>query len=311
MKKIFSLSFGLFQLSMVGLITASLTGCTTNNPYVWGKGTCDETGCQTCLDNGTRCWPLDNQRCDNSTQCPSGKSCTTVGCATACKTDQDCVESELCITGWCSGALFEEIKPHEERVAAKTDAGQIAMNNNSPAKSDAGLSTNNPKSDASLPANNSTLPSSCATDSQCGPSNHCDQGKCVANCKSDDQCASGQVCAPCGKCQAATAPAVCGATINWCGVDMDCGSLKKCLSGKCHYRCSLSSQCSVGQVCASNVCIDDPSPVHPQCRLNSECSNGLCINGFCHNRCETTTQCGAKMVCMLEVCQPDYSPALN
>ncbi len=153
-------------------------------------------------------------------------------------------------------------------------------------------------------------PRSCAKDQECKGNEFCDNGSCKERCISDDQCGSGEVCAPCGKCQPEDLPAVCGAAPDFCSASVDCGAQKTCQAGRCHFQCTQDSQCPVGQLCNSGVCLDDPNPAAPECVMNLDCTSGACINGYCHQDCNSSSNCGPTEVCLMGLCQPNYSPAL-
>ncbi len=153
-------------------------------------------------------------------------------------------------------------------------------------------------------------PPSCSKDAECDEQSYCRSGKCVERCTSDDGCAPGQVCSPCGKCQARELPATCGEVPSFCSAKTSCGSDKTCILGRCHFQCQSSGECPVGQTCLDQICKDDPDPGQDaECKLDLECASGVCINGTCHPDCTATTQCDPRSVCRMGICQPDYAPA--
>lgn len=149
----------------------------------------------------------------------------------------------------------------------------------------------------------------CYKDEDCAAEDYCSGGKCIARCKSDDECAPGLVCVACGKCQEPELPATCGEQPAYCSADSSCGTGKDCKNGRCHYACSGNAACPVGQVCNAGLCGDDPAPSKPQCVLDLHCSDGTCINGYCHPFCSVSGDCGAQELCLVGVCQPNYLPA--
>ena len=154
-------------------------------------------------------------------------------------------------------------------------------------------------------------PTSCTADTDCQADQFCetDSGVCKAKCTSDEECGPGMVCSACGKCQPKGTPATCGTVPTFCSDAVPCGAGKSCQQGRCHFQCTATDSCPVGQVCAAGLCTDDPSPTVPQCALDLDCGDGSCINGYCHISCKTSGDCGAKNVCQMSVCQPDYSAA--
>ncbi len=151
----------------------------------------------------------------------------------------------------------------------------------------------------------------CAADSDCKSDELCSAGACIAKCKSDDDCGPDSVCTACGKCEPKGVPATCGTTPLFCSDQVGCGTGKSCVKGRCHAQCTSSTSCAVGQVCQAGLCLDDPAPAKPECKLDLDCSDGSCINGYCHALCKTSQDCGPGALCQMGVCQPDYTPANN
>lgn len=155
----------------------------------------------------------------------------------------------------------------------------------------------------------------CTTQGDCADSQYCDldSGKCTARCESDDNCAPGQVCLACGKCQERALPATCGRTPDFCdeSVADSCGEGKQCRSGRCHYECDEAFVCPVGQSCGDGLCLQDTAPDDSECIFDADCGEGACINGACHDACDNSEDCGDTMLCQTEICQPDYRPATN
>lgn len=150
-----------------------------------------------------------------------------------------------------------------------------------------------------------TLP--CTDDSGCATDEFCDAGACKPKCTSDDDCGPDKVCSSCGKCQPKGTPATCGAIPMFCSNEVPCGSGKTCQTGRCHFQCSTSDICPVGQLCSGGLCTDDPSPASPECALDLDCTDGACINGYCHPGCTTSAECGPGALCQMGICQPDYT----
>ena len=83
---------------------------------------------------------------------------------------------------------------------------------------------------------------------------------------------------------------------------------KTCQSSRCHFTCTSSNHCPVGQVCGvQGFCKDDPDPgKNAECSLDLDCTDGICVNGYCHLSCSATSQCGDRELCLMGACQPDY-----
>jgi hypothetical protein len=153
----------------------------------------------------------------------------------------------------------------------------------------------------------------CTADTDCQAEQLCSAGACIAKCKSDDDCGPDSVCTACGKCEPKGVPATCGAAPMFCSEQVGCGTGKSCVNNRCHAVCASSESCPVGQVCSSGLCLDDPAPAKPECKLDLDCgaSSGICINGYCHALCKTGAECSQGALCQMGVCQPDYTPASN
>ena len=257
----------------------------TRHPAILALAVFVASGCTTpnenagygyCDDSGCyqcdlddACSPIDNPRCDSNAQCTSGTTCTNIGCAADCATDDDCPKDEACVSGFCAPRGFSRVTPATPRATCSAETE--------------------------------------ATD--CAADEFCDRGRCKARCTSDEECGPGKVCAPCGRCQPDDQPATCGSQPVFCSEDTPCGDEKTCKRGRCHFDCTASETCPLGQICQARLCVDDPAPANPECALDLDCADGRCINGTCHPGCKTRDDCGQGHVCQLGICQPDYAPA--
>jgi hypothetical protein len=151
-------------------------------------------------------------------------------------------------------------------------------------------------------------PTSCKLDTDCTSDELCESGSCIPKCKSDDDCGPDKVCSSCGKCQPKGVPATCGSSQVFCSSTVPCGASKSCIKSRCHFTCTSSDACPVGQVCATGVCQDDPAPAKPECSMDLDCATGSCINGYCHPSCELSKDCSGSELCLNKICQPDYNP---
>ncbi|MBU1537497.1 hypothetical protein KKF84_19435 [Myxococcota bacterium] len=157
----------------------------------------------------------------------------------------------------------------------------------------------------------------CAQDEDCGNGTICEFSDtlgyhiCVPGCASDDECNENEVCAPCGRCVPEDNP-VCGDSKVFCENSEECGTKICSIDFKCALECDMASpMCPTGQICAENVCIDDPNPLDPECVFSSQCGeNAVCLNTYCHATCSIDDECGYGEFCDLGVCKADYRPEL-
>ena len=120
----------------------------------------------------------------------------------------------------------------------------------------------------------------CTDRAQCGPAKACADGRCVATCTADGQCAPGYLCR--------TALGICGAKAVTCLHTNDCKSHDQvCVDGACVPRCAAVGACGAGTgagVCVDNGCV-------PSGNVLAECdgqgtSTGCAIGSIClHHRC--------------------------
>ena len=251
------------------LAVIASTACTGTNRTAVTRTYCDTTGCYQCNDTNT-CWLIDNAACESDLNCGGDQQCTTVGCCSICDSNSDCESDESCNNGFCVPVGFSNVQ----------------------AKGTGGSGEDECKSTADCPAEKV-----------------CSQGRCTPKCAADEHCGPAEICAPCGKCQPDNVPVSCGEEPSFCDrTTKPCGSGKQCRSRRCHFTCTDSSTCPLGQICDASICIDDPAPTDPECTFDFEC-DGRCINGTCHASCRTSDDCETNLVCLQEICRVDYRPA--
>lgn len=142
----------------------------------------------------------------------------------------------------------------------------------------------------------------CTSDSQCGPDEECQGGKCQKKpdpgCRTDADCAAGQVCNN-GVCEAkprCRSDADCNDPTKECKAgqcvqkqppqpecrqDSDCPEKFRCEEGSCveNVTCFSDKDCASGQVCKDGACRTAPGAA---CVYDADCPPGLfCISGKC------------------------------
>lgn len=160
----------------------------------------------------------------------------------------------------------------------------------------------------------------CTSHDDCGNGMFCHDGVCDESCQSDEDCPGDWVCASCGECQPPDNP-VCGDYQQLCQTSDECGNGRVCTELKrCAFQCDQSEPlCPHGQVCSSEVCIDDPAPTVAECTISADCdlqehctSHGcLCVNTYCQSLCGVDTDCGWGQFCHLGICKADFRPEGN
>ena len=271
------LGHGLTTVSILGVLSAALTGCP-----VWSEG--DATGSG---DSGV-VTPTDVPVTPPPpTSCTTDSQCTNGYCNQATHT---CVSSQACSTAVpCAGSNYCDSRGVcVPGCSSDANCTQIA---------------------SGLVCNTTTHrcgPSGgCTSDAQCAatPSTPvCLGGSCQARssvCQFDYQCTgSGQACVD-GRCvvgcTAANAATVCGAgqvcTNSRCAYPAagDCASAcptgQLCVSGACLRTCSTDATCGTGNMCDHGVCRIDTRP-RPFCTMDSQCNtDSICYNGACRRLC--------------------------
>lgn len=139
----------------------------------------------------------------------------------------------------------------------------------------------------------------CTTDTSCGSGHLCISGGCVTGtCRTGADCGSaasgGPICVVASHtCGACTDDNSCQTSYG--SSDYLCGPSGSCIVGNCR----AEGDCSNGQVCASNSCVD--------CTSDTECAGGeVCLSGGCAaGNCHLATDCtggDAGKVCLANNC---------
>jgi hypothetical protein len=142
----------------------------------------------------------------------------------------------------------------------------------------------------------------CTDRTQCGAGKACADGRCVATCTTDGQCAPGFLCR--------TALGICGAKAKTCVQTNDCGGQGQvCVDGACVPRCNAAGVC--GEGAGAGVCIDNGCV--PSAKLTAECerqgttagcvSGGICLHRHCYAQCAADAGSGACTQSSAPVCK--------
>lgn len=151
--------------------------------------------------------------------------------------------------------------------------------------------------------------SSCRSDADCASGELCVSGTCVTApppaCTSNAQCPAGQVCQA-GVCVSPPPPA--------CRTDADCAANQRCQSGACVAAppppaCRTDADCASNEICQSGVCVAAPNDAGtPGCTSSAQCPSGqVCQSGVCMTpppppQCTSSAQCSRGMVCVNGTC---------
>ncbi len=271
-------SLSAVALAAVGALAfAGAEGC--------GGGTasyyCDASGCYQCDGLGCKTVPSPTPptcKYAGDAACPSGTTCTTIGCEAACKVDSDCASGLVCKAGYCAPPTSDTPKPVVCTLASDCPKGDACIDGAcvvEPACTGDGCS--------------------CTYDSDCSGGRICADGACVFGCSASAPCATGFTCSAKGTCVESTTP-MCGAAAG----GVSCPSGEHCVDGRCATGCTDASQClgsdgkpDSGQACVGGACVPTDHPT-PTCGSGKACASGqTCIGGFCHYTCTTDMQCEA------------------
>jgi hypothetical protein len=108
----------------------------------------------------------------------------------------------------------------------------------------------------------------CSSDSECGPSHHCQAGKCVQ-----------------------------------CAADSDCTvSGQRCVSGACRAGCERAEQCPLFSDCQSGECVEVGCESDRACYFATKDPFARCRDGRCESSCTSDAQCPAMSACESERC---------
>ena len=166
------------------------------------------------------------------------------------------------------------------------------------------------------------------TDESCGEGMICEDGACVAGCRTSEDCASPnrtQVCfenrcVGCRDDQDCTLETVCTSDEcvdgcrddDGCGTGRICGDDAVCTDGcrtdeacpdgsictdtACVAGCRADEGCPLGMVCADDACVDG-------CREDARCQRGsICTEDVCVPGCRTDDGCDRGSICVADAC---------
>lgn len=97
-----------------------------------------------------------------------------------------------------------------------------------------------------------------------------------------------------------------------CRSNADCAAGEVCSAGQCVTApnppaCTTSAQCAAGQVCTNGQCVTSTPPgctSSAQCAAGQVCSNGQCVTSTPPPTCQTNADCSVREVCSAGQCVP-------
>ncbi len=152
----------------------------------------------------------------------------------------------------------------------------------------------------------------CRSDAECAAGQICYNGVCVLPCSSDSDCAAGELCEN-GLCVSGCSPMqeICDGIDNDCDGQIDEGfnfasDPQNC--GGCGMVCAagescLDGVCTGGQACSDDRDCDDGNP-----GTSDYCVAGICVH---QNQCSTDSDCPAGMMCVEGACTYDPCPDMD
>lgn len=248
--------------------------------------------------------------------CPEGQKCSGSG---NCIDENTCENSTDCLSGNCQDGLCV---PSETKILQTC---QTSGDCSTPGyRCQEGICVNNCSSSGECLGsqaciNNVCQPKPCLDSTDCLPGEGCSPfilgnkvcvggEDCTLRCPESMLCVNGK-CRQCTKENKKNCPSrVCseGACFP-CDINHPCEEGKVCnLSGNCCPETSFASVCKVSSDCPKEnpYCLSTPSGSYCSCTLlgtgqpcknNTSCANGSCRDGFC-----TTTPCANNAVCPLD-----------
>lgn len=243
------------------------------------NGACLAGQCRVvCRDNlecaqGERC--IRNKcmmPCVSSSQCPAEQVCTVGVCLLGCRSNGDCPPEQGCVNNKCTNPCSKEnvcgpnaeCQVQHQRAACTCPVGFKAI----PTPEQGCI----------------RVPTSCTSNSECGPNFICDYGKCHPVCQQNAQCAQGESCAN-GVCKKV------------CFGDSNCLPGEVCVEGSCVPGCRSNTDCRLHEVCISKKCMCDKGFLPgvsgcvdiDECQENPCHSTASCINLVGSYKCTCPT----------------------
>jgi hypothetical protein len=143
-------------------------------------------------------------------------------------------------------------------------------------------------------------PTKCTTDVQCGGQGRiCEGMVCVAGCRDERGCVSGQTCKN-KLCVAGT-----GNGTGACSTDTQCALGRICTGMSCVPGCRVLEDCPLGDTCISGQCLFDPDQGSggETCTTNAQCALGkVCTLGECSPGCSSDLDCPGVQQCLSNQC---------
>ena len=284
-----ALAFWIVSVAALCAVSLTQAGCSSEDYY------CDDTGCFYCDGIGCRAVdPPSRPTCRGDFECPSGTTCTTLGCTASCEGDESCSDGAVCRGGMCVGPTEPDPEPVPGSCERNTDclaSGLICVDGACVADETPACDADNPCDDGFVCADGECLAedNSCQFNHECGEGRQCVNGRCRISCgETLDPCPGMLRCDDAkGFCR--TTPPVTGE----CSRNVDCGTGRICLDSVCFDGCTDDEQCTGDEMyCAPDgLCRIDDRP-RPFCTSNAQCRDGHpCIGGVCRTPCAGNRAC--------------------
>ena len=262
--------------------------CDTRNTCVPGPTNCaKDADCAAgaycvngaCKTTGLCATDADCAKVGQGLVCDAGRS-TCVPApqqAPQCKADCDCPLGNVCLNGTCAP---HAVNPQQGCIFNTECGSGQCVNSQCHAKctTDANCGTGDTCQGGFCFPNPKPV-GGCVWNSDCAAANTCVNGACHVQCKADVDCTNAVDFCDRGLCMP-----------DWrrvpqCKVNADCkNNGEECVNAMCRTHCFVNVDCGacVGQpVCSMGYC-SSLAEVSPQCKLQSDCGQGLsCVNASC------------------------------
>ena len=227
--------FAILSIALVGL---GVAGCNDDSRYVCvSDGPVSDRGCFIC--EGDECTPQPaptRALCATQTDCAVGETCTSIGCVSMCASPEECPIGTTCADG---GMCLNPLEP--DPVVTEPDP--------------------------ELPR--------CQFNFECGDSEICIDGECLATCL-DAPCPDAQQCVA--------------------------GACRPCTDESCLVNCTEDAECADNELCSEFQCVPDTRP-EAFCPENACQPGRICVRGQCRTPCDTDDQC-ARIDATIRFCAP-------
>jgi hypothetical protein len=276
--------------------------CKDSGPTMCGQtGTCDGFGGCSMYGTQTVCVPpscagdrLNTAgTCDGMGTCkPPGVQdcppfrCAAGACNTVCKSDADCVAGIACVNGSCGKRQDGNTCTMNADCKSNFCVDGVCCNEAcGGACRSCGLAASRGKC-TMLPAGNTDSRNMCKDQgaASCGNDGRCDGAGACRKYRSGTVCA-GEKCAS----NVYTPPATCNTTGQCVAPATQACAPFACNGTKCFNACTVTANCSPGNVCNGNSC--GKKLPGASCSANAECASNSCAQGVC---CATTCNASCK-----------------